>query len=260
MNCKRAVATSLLAVVWMASSVLAAPGTLSDNQVIASEKLGYNLQYRVYTPAGYDDAGDLPTIYVADGQWYIDGGELPQLLDRLIEDGAIGPTIAVFVDSRDPDELEVNRRNSEFFCNENYARFYSEELIPAIDERYRTHADRKSRVVLGMSFGGLNSACFGLQATDAFGGIAMQSPAMHPVPGLHDAYAEEAPLPLRIFLSTGTRGDNEASTRRLRDILEQKGYEMRYREVPQGHNWNNWRPLLDDVLTYFFTAVTDGQP
>jgi enterochelin esterase-like enzyme len=257
MNCSRSIATALLGGLWMTGTVLAAPGTLSDNRVISSKQLGYRLQYRVYTPAGYDAASNLPAIYVTDGQWYIDSGRLPQLLDRLIEEGAIEPTIAIFVDSRNPDNLEVNRRNSEFFCNETYARFYSDELIPAIDKHYRTRANRQGRVVLGMSFGGLNSACFGLQATDTFGGIAMQSPAMHPVPRLHDAYADETPLPLRIFLSTGTRGDNEASTRRLHQILESKGYDMRYREVPHGHNWGNWRPLLDDVLTYFFAPTGD---
>jgi enterochelin esterase-like enzyme len=249
----RTAVMSLLGSLWLAASALAAPGTLSDNQIISSQQLGYRLQYRVYTPDGYDDTSRLPAIYVADGQWYIESGQLPQLLDRLIEDGSIEPTIAVFVDSRSPDNLDLNRRNQEFFCNEDYAQFYSSELIPAIDQHYRTRADRESRVVLGMSFGGLNSACFGLHATEAFGGIAMQSPAMHPVRGLHDAYADSPPLPLRIFLSTGTENDNEASTRRLHEILEQKGYEMRYREVPQGHNWRNWRPLLDDVLTYFFS-------
>lgn len=28
---------------------------------------------------------------------------------------------------------------------------------------------------------------------------------------------------------------------------------MKYLEVPFEHNWGNWKPLLDDVLLYFFS-------
>ena len=91
--------------------VPAAPGSLSDNQIISSEALGYDLQYRVYLPAGYDELSDLPVLFVTDGQWYIDRGNVPGVMDELIERGAIEPAIAVFVDNRDPHDLNVNRRN-----------------------------------------------------------------------------------------------------------------------------------------------------
>ena len=229
-------------------------GTLSDNQTIQSRTLGYKLQYRVYLPDGYDDALNLPVLYVTDGQWYIDRGEVPQVLDQLIADGTINPVIAVFVDNRDPDNLSNNRRNRQFFCNTQYIRFFTDELAPAIDTHYKTRADRTGRVILGLSFGGLNSACFGLHAHAAFEGIAMQSPAMHPVPSLFSAYQDSTRLPLKIFLSSGTKNDNEARTRRLKRILESKGYEMSYVEVPYGHEWANWKPLIDDVLRYYFGA------
>lgn len=227
-------------------------GRLTDDIVIESELLGYKLQYRVYLPPGYDAADSLPVIYVTDGQWYIEEGQVPQVIDELVVSGTIDPVIAVFLDNRDPDNLDLNRRNAQFFCNPRYARFFERELIPEIDQAYKTSADRTDRVILGVSFGGLNSACFGLMIRDAFEGIAMQSPAMHPVPTIHDSYAAVDRLPLRIFLSSGSERDNEAQTRRLRDILKAKDYEMKYIEVPHGHNWRNWGPLIDDILIYFF--------
>jgi len=243
--------------------VLASPAaaTLSDNFRIDSEALGYALQYRVYTPDSDtrdSDAKELPVLYMTDGQWYIDYGDLPSLLDRMIAKGQIAPLIAVFVDNRDPDNLRDNRRNRQFFCNENYARFFSEELIPTIDEAYETNSQRGARVILGLSFGGLNSACFGLLAHQTFEGIAMQSPAMHPVPKIYDAYAEAPKHDLRIFLSTGTAGDNPDQALRLKKVLVEKGYELRYKTVLEGHNWQNWRPLLDDVLEFFFSATGSG--
>ena len=75
---------------------------------------------------------------------------------------------------------------------------------------------------------------------------------MHPVRSLFSAYQDSTRLPLKIFLSSGTKNDNEARTRRFKSILEDKGYEMEYVEVPHGHDWANWKPLIDDVLTYYF--------
>ena len=53
---------------------------------------------------------------------------------------------------------------------------------------------------------------------------------------------EAAKLPLRIFLSTGTDNDNQASTRHLRSIRDMKGYVVSYVETPLGHDWRNWKP------------------
>lgn len=236
-----------------AQSTSGPSGTLTDNQIITSDVLGYDLQYRVYLPSGHLAMHDLPVIYVTDGQWYIGQGEMTALLDRLIESNEIEPVIAVFVDNRDPHNLSNNRRNSQFMCNTEYVRFYSDELIPHIDSAYHTGAHRTERVILGLSFGGLNSVCFGIHGHDSFEGIAIQSPAMRPVPSVYSSYEDSTKLPIKIFLSSGTFGDNEDSTRRLKRILESKGYEMKYLEVPFEHNWEKWKPLLDDVLLYFFS-------
>lgn len=241
---------SLLLCVVGASPATALEGSLSENQVISSKALGYDLQYRVYTPPG--EQQDLPVLYVTDGQWYIQPGKLHVVLDELIADGSIEPVVAVFVDNRNPHDLEDNRRNAQFFCNDSYIEFYRSELLPEIESSYPVRADRRARTILGLSFGGLNSACFGLLAHDTFHGIAMQSPAIHPIPDMHGLWRGLPKKDLKIFLSTGTQRDNEASTRQLHEILEGKGYDMEYIEVDAGHDWKNWKPLLDDVARTFF--------
>ena len=80
----------------------------------------------------------------------------------------------------------------------------------------------------------------------------MQSPANHPIDNLLPAYEEMPTLPIKVFLSTGRPDDNTKANRRFRRILEDKGYEMEYIEVTQGHDWDNWRPLIDNVLRYFY--------
>lgn len=234
-----------------------ADSSLSDNQLIASEHLGYSLQYRVYLPEGVENLKDLPVLFVTDGQWYLAQGDMQQVLDNEIESGAIQPVAAVFVDSRNPDKPRKNRRNSEFMCNKHYALFYANELIPEIQRKYPVSHKAAERVVLGLSFGGLNAGCFGLMLPQIFPNIAMQSPASDKhVNVLSDQYARKEKLALKIFLSTGTRKDNIRSSRAFHELLDQKGYDVTYIEVRHGHDWSNWKPLLDDVLLTFFSTET----
>lgn len=236
---------------WFAGTACAA-GTLTADQRISSEALGYDLQYRVYLPERHADANDLAVLFVTDGQAYISDGRMPRVLDRLTGSEKIEPVVVVFVDTRDPDDLRNNRRNAEFFCNRDYLRFYTDELIPRIEADYPVARAREQRGILGLSFGGLNSACFGLLGYQTFSLIGMQSPANHPVPDLLDAYEKVPTLPLRVFLSYGTPDDNTPANRRFRRLLQEKGYSMKYVERREGHDWDNWRPLIDDVLVYFY--------
>lgn len=230
-----------------------ADGTLSDNIRIESEALGYALQYRVYTPERMPRRERLPVLYITDGLGYINRGGLPALLDAEINRGSIAPLIAVFVDARNPDNLQQNRRNQQFFCNPDYVKFFTTELVPTIDKEYRTQAEREGRVILGLSFGGHNSACFGLMASDYFSGIAMQSPAnSEMVDELRYQYMLREKLPLKLFMSVGTINDNTQAGRQFMEALQFKEYDLTYREANEGHDWANWKPLLDDVLHTFF--------
>jgi len=243
-----------LIVLLLLAATANADGTVTDDIRITSNVLGYDLQYRVYLPEGYASSTDLPVLFLTDGQNYLSRGRMPGILDRLISDGSIDPVIAVFVDARDPDDLESNRRRTQFFCNRDYLDFYTDELIPTVEMDYPVAANREGRTIMGLSFGGTNAACFGLLGYDSFSGIAMQSPANHPLPDLLPAYEEMPMLPLRVFLSTGTPNDNTGDNRRFHTVLSDKGYDMKYVEVRQGHDWDNWRPLIDDVLLYFYGA------
>ena len=229
-----------------------ADGVLSDDKRIASSVLEYELQYRVYTPAGTPATSELPVLYVVDGPGYIRQGNMPMVLDALIDSGEINPLVVVFVDPRDPDNLRTNRRNSQFLCNKDYLDFYVEELIPVVEKSWPVGRTRDHRGILGLSFGATNAACFGLMGYETFSDIGMHSPANHPVKDLLPAYEEMPLLPLRMFLSTGSPNDNTQANRRFRTVLEDKGYPLKYIETQQGHNWDNWRPLIDDVLLYFY--------
>ncbi|MBV1911837.1 MAG: hypothetical protein KUG78_21265 [Kangiellaceae bacterium] len=228
-------------------------GNLSDNIRIKSKVLGYDLQYRVYLPNGVQDGDKLPTIYITDGQSYAKKGRMVTALDNGIAAGKIKPVIAIFVDARDPDNLKVNRRNEQFFCKKKYVDFFTSELLPLIDQTYSTSRLRDDRVILGVSFGGFNSGCFGLMATHVFGGIAMNSPAHSKfVKILTKQYNEAGKKHLKIFMSVGSVADNRRAVRSFRSVLIKKGYDLTYRQNDKEHNWDNWTPLLPDILNTFF--------
>lgn len=236
------------------SAALASEGILSDNQRISSTHLGYDLQYKIYRPATTSADKKLPSLYVTDGQWYLEQGHFKSVLDRAIGAGFIKPVLVVFLDSRNPDKLEENRRSKQFMCSTDFATFFAAELVPTISREQPVSLSRDDRVILGLSFGGLNSACFGLMLPNLFAGVAMQSPASGDhLDIVRELYEKMESLPLKMFLSVGTKNDNLAATKRFRRVLESKGYDLTYTTVRKGHDWQNWGPLLDDVLVTFFS-------
>lgn len=237
----------------------AAAGQLSEPQRIHSPELGYDLQYRVYQPQGF--APGLPTLYVTDGELYLQFGEMQAILDEEIAAGRIAPVLVIFVDSRNPDNRKEDRRHEQFMCNKQYAAFYQRQLIPAVDREYQVSQNRQHRVLLGVSFGAVNAACFGLLLPQQFAGIAMQSPgnSQH-LQFLTKMYSQIERLDLTFFLSMGTRNDNISAGRKFHRLLQEKGYPVLYKEVPFGHNFRNWKPLLPDVLRHFFAPSATVLP
>lgn len=225
-------------------------GHLSDPIKIDSTHLGYSLNCAVYTPVGYETLAGLPTIYVTDAHEYTDirMGAMPIVLDNLIADGTIEPVIAVFIDPRDP-KTGTNRRKEEFLGNPAYAAFIAQELVPFIDGTYRTDQTPERRAILGVSYGGVNAAYCGLTYTSVFHLVAMQSPAFVD-DAIYKGYTSTERLPLKVFLSVGYPWDFDART--MRDILEDKKYDLVYMEVPEGHSWGQWRSQIDDLLVTFF--------
>ncbi|WP_177199821.1 alpha/beta hydrolase-fold protein [Flexibacter flexilis] len=230
-------------------------GNLSENIRIKSRKLGYDVQYQVYTPADYEDLRNLPTIYLTDGQEYSSSqmGSMITVLDNLIANKEIKPVIAVFIDPRNPDTLSQNRREKELLLNDKFVDFVVTELVPEVDYNFKTSRKAADRAMMGLSWGGLSTAYFGYKASHTFSMLGLQSPEFGDKPEIYTFYEQSPKLPIsRIFMSTGTIRDTEKSARRMKEIMEKKGYIVQYREVPEGHSWGNWRALIDEPLIYFF--------
>ncbi|MFH0760599.1 MAG: alpha/beta hydrolase-fold protein [Bacteroidota bacterium] len=227
-------------------------GNLSENILIKSEKLGYQVNYKVYTPFNYFRCENLPVIYVTDGHEYADDlkGGMILILDNLIFSGEIRPVIAVFIDPREPGKESNNRRMQEYVCNQKFADFVGDELIPVIDKNYKTHACPDDRAILGTSLGGMNSAWFGAVRARDFHLLGIQSPAFNKT--VLECFANLEWFPFRVFMTTGVVYDTQEQALNMKAILDKNQVPYVYREVNEGHSWGNWRALLGDMLRWFF--------
>jgi hypothetical protein len=132
----------------------------------------------VYTPPSYDKSyAHYPSVYVLQGwtgqvdMWRNRAPLRPnviELFDDLFEGGA-PPAVVVFVDawtswggSQYLDSPALGPYHS-YLCN---------EILPWIDARYRTKADRDHRAVTGKSSGGYGAMVTAMLRPDLFGALA----------------------------------------------------------------------------------------
>ncbi len=118
----------------------------------------------VYLPPGYDESEQhYPVLWclaaytnAGPGQvaWRNHGENLPARLDRMIAAGQLPPVIAVFPDCYT--SLGGNQYVDSPAMGQ-YASFLCDELVPAIDQEFRTIADPAARAVFGKSSGGFGA-------------------------------------------------------------------------------------------------------
>src|SRR5918911_2029794 len=153
-----------------------------DEHVVESELLRRNplgdphvRPLRVYVPPGYDDEPErrYPSIYLLQGltgqldMWWNRVSfrrTFPELL------GELGPAcVVVFVDAW------TSLGGSQFIDSPGTGRYGSylcDEVVPWVDERYRTVAEPARRGVMGKSSGGYGAMVNAMLRPDRFGGLA----------------------------------------------------------------------------------------
>lgn len=233
----------------------AAKGILSKNILLSSSNLGYDLQYQVYTPMGYEELNELPVIYILDGQDYSDDklGTSIIMLDNLIHLKKIKPVVAVFIDARNPDDLDANRRTTEFGTNKEYNDFFIKELIPRIKSEYEISEKRNRTALLGTSLGGLNTTYLGFMNPETFGKLAIQAPSFwYKEKEIYGLVRDTKKANFDIFMSVGTIGDNLNDARRMKSEFERLDLNYTYTEVNESHSWGAWSAQMDDILIQFF--------
>lgn len=227
--------------------------------------LGNEREVAVYLPAHYSpSAAPYPLLVVFDEDPYLSLVPTPTILDNLISDSRIPPTVALLLGNA------PNARDRELFCNPEFSRALVTELLPWAHHQYTFTSDPRYTAVAGSSAGGLAAACSGLWHPEAFGNVLAQSGAFHWTPPSDSSngggssepnwvarqFISSPRQPLRFYLDAGTAEFNATGgadsilfcTRTLRDVLLAKGYEVHFQEFVGGHDYLSWRGTLADGL------------
>jgi enterochelin esterase family protein len=133
----------------------------------------------VYLPPGYRETDErYPSVYcltgfTGRGRMLLNDSaftpNLAQRLDRLIAAGTIRPVIVVMPD------CFTYYGGSQYInstATGNYEDYLTREIVPFVDESFRTFDNPRSRAVMGKSSGGYGALIMGLRHSDLFGLIS----------------------------------------------------------------------------------------
>ncbi len=239
-----------------------ARGTV-DSLSFDSEAMGDTRSAKVYLPPGYADSDKgYPVVYYHDGFMAEFSGNVPNSLDNLIGE-QIAPVIAVFI--QPGKNVRAEYRGG---LVTKYSKMFLDELIPLIDETYRTQATPEARLSIGT---GASASAVLYSAFSNYGSVTNLS--LQTVPAL-DFYINMLDQmikgideqPARIYLDWGKYDiraahegwDMRDLNARLGKMLEKKGYEVAGGEFVDGSGWLSWRNRTDVILKHFFPANAGG--
>lgn len=256
------------------TSVLELPGAPSDRRARTRPRSRWKVELRhirsrlvrrdrsvwVGLPGDFDPAkGRYNLLILFDGFTYLHAIPTPRIVESLVSEGRIGPTVVVLVGN--PSEV----RNQELLCRPEFAAFLKQELIPSLRRWYGLSVSASRTVVAGSSLGGLMAAYVALRYPGVFGKVLAQSGAFLWTPEgpgaepgwLIREFARRRRVPLEFYLDAGkyewkvfppTGVSLLGSVRHLRDVLVAKGYPVSYNEFDGGHDYACWRVTLADGL------------
>jgi enterochelin esterase-like enzyme len=220
----------------------------------------------IYTPPGYEaNQQKYPVLYLlhganeSDDSWSTVGrGNF--ILDNLIADGKAVPMIVVMpnghIDQTPPNSGAPASQRVEFatFPNE-----FVRDIMPYVENRYRTIPDRSHRAIAGLSMGAqtLNIAfahldwfsSIGVFSSGILGGNVADWEQSHLTalddPGLKHGLK-------MIWFSTGSEDSLMTTSKATVEMLKRHGFAATLQESTGAHTWVNWRNYLYEVAPQLF--------
>ena len=240
--------------------------------------------YWLYVPAQYDRAVPTSLMVFNDGQAFKNReGDLraPNVLDNLIDRREIPVMLAVFINpGRTPEQPEPNpkewgdrttNRPTEYnTLDDKYARVIVDELLPALTKDYNIAKDPERRGIGGASSGAIAAFTVAWERPNEFRKVLSLIGSFTNIRGGH-AYADivrkSEKKPIRIYLQDG-RNDNRGVRRgggpydplrdwflqnvRLKDALQEKGYDLNYQWGIGRHSQKHGGMVLPDMMRWLW--------
>ena len=257
-----------------AKEISAASSRLQEFK-LNSKLTAREMPYRVILPTGYENSNEktfYPVVYLLHGLT----GHYDNWTDRtkLAEYAAKYSFIIVM-----PEGGDGWYTDSVSAANDKYESYIIQELIPEIDKKFRTLADRNHRAIAGLSMGGYGAIKFGLKYPEKFvlvgsfsgalGIVSVSSKATATFPSIKSVFGEDdsparknndifrilresaseqiKALPF-IYFDCGTEDFLFQSNRDFADLLIEKKVKHEYRQLPGGHTWTYWNAQVREFL------------
>ncbi len=222
----------------------------------------------VYTPAGYEANADkrYPVLYLQHGSFEDETGWGGQgkanlILDNLIAAKQAVPMLIVI------DNGYAGKPGERWpFRTSVFEEVLMQEVIPMIDARFRTTADREHRAIAGLSMGANQTMRIAMNHPDAFayyGGFSGTSnyPSTEPLDAatflegkFKDGEAVNKQFKV-FFLGLGTAEPHPfpGVLKAFRQLMDKQGIKYTYYESPEtAHEWLTWRRSLHRYVQLLF--------
>ncbi len=295
---KRLLTTYFLSLILL-NTLFAQDVRIVESLSFFSKILGQEVKYSICLPQDYFTVNhSYPVVYLLHGlgddetSW-LEYGQISQIADKAVQEKAIVPMI--YVMPQGFRSYYVNDFSGAF----RYQDMFIQELIPFIDNKYHTIADRQHRATMGYSMGGFGTLILPMKNPEVFGSCVPLSISIRTdqqymkedstgwnqqwgrIFGgigkigndrITDYYRHNNPFQifsqedlsklsgLKIFIANG---DDEQtlcrSNEELHILLRDKKFSHEFRITNGGHEFAFWRSCLPNGLN-FLSDVFESKP
>ncbi len=245
---------------------------------LASTLMAREMPYRIVLPGGYSDAANSAKRYAVVFMLHGLTGHYDNWTDKtkLAEYAAAHNLIIV-----NPEGADGWYTDSATIASDKFESYIIKELIPEIDKKFRTVADRDHRAIAGLSMGGYGAIKFGVKYPGLFvlagsfsGALGAASITEKQIPGsigrsidaIFGASGSETraandlfvlvrgstpekikTLPF-VYIDCGTEDFLFKNNQDFAALLLEKKIPHEYRQLPGGHNWKYWNAQVLEFL------------
>ena len=227
----------------------------------------------VYTPPGYNENTKTryPVLYLQHGSFEDETGWSAQgranlILDNLIAERKAVPMIIVMDNGYAYKQQDVAVTDGKTRPASIFEDVMINEIIPMIDAKFRTIANREHRAIAGLSMGANQTMRIIMNNLDTFSAIGgfsgtpnyPSTDVIDPATFLDGKFSNAADVNKKIkvlWLSLGTKEPNPfpGSVGAFRAMLDKQGIKYVYYESPgTAHEWLNWRRALHGYAALLF--------
>ena len=245
------------------------PGWIEDPQTghettdlhLRSSILRNEYTVKLWVTPEAPEGSPLPLLVVHDGPEYAALSGLLHFLSVMYQRGLLPPMRVAL--------LPPVHRNEEYSASAGYARALTHEILPGIQRVAPAPHGRRMRIGMGASLGALAMLHAHRSNPASFGALFLQSgsffrqrydkqesgfPRFRRISRFVGTalLADQWVHPIPIAMTCGTVEENLFNNHAMRDALVAQGYDVRFLENRDAHNWVGWRdafePALSDLL------------